>query len=135
MKTIKNYIHKEYKNLKADDYFIGKITIIELVEKYKLKNKYTLKDEDINKYKTDGYIPHFHSRKDLEIGKTYEIRGYMYEDGYLRILVMKELEQIRPELEQCVWELCISSAVHNLMIEAKIRIIKLETEMLIPSMD
>jgi hypothetical protein len=29
--------NKEYKDLKAGDYFIGKIAIIELVEKYKLK--------------------------------------------------------------------------------------------------
>lgn len=78
--------YKEYADLTANDYFIGKITIIELIEKY------TLKDTDIRKYKTIGYIPYFHSKKDLEIGETYEIRGYMYEDGYLRTLMTKKLE-------------------------------------------
>ena len=82
---------KEYKDLKPNDYFIGKITITEFVEKYKLKERHTSKIVDINKYKTEGYIPHFHSHEELKIGKTYEIRGYMYEDGYLRVLVMKQL--------------------------------------------
>ncbi len=83
--------YKKYEDLKANDYFVGKITIIELVERYKLKDKNMLKDIDINKYKTIGYIPFFHSKKDLEIGETYEIRGYMYEDGYLRMFDTKNI--------------------------------------------
>lgn len=86
-------LYKEYADLKPDDYFIDKITIIELVEKYILKNEYTLKETEIRKYKTVGYIPYFHSKKDLEIGATYEIRGYMYEDGYLRTFMTKKIEQ------------------------------------------
>ena len=93
MKTINNDTSKKYEDLKVNDYFVGKITIIELIEKYILKNRYTLKDIDIWKYKTIGYIPYFHSKKDLEIWKTYEIRGYMYEDGYLRTFMTKKLEQ------------------------------------------
>ena len=90
MKIIDN---NENDGLKEKYYFIDKITIIELVEKYILKDKYTLKGIDIWKYKTIGYIPYFHSKKDLEIGITYEIRGYMYEDGYLRTFMTKKLEQ------------------------------------------
>jgi hypothetical protein len=86
-------MNKEYKDLKTNDYFVGRITIIELVEQYTLKDKHTLKDRNVKKYKTsdDSYIPYIHSYKDLDINKTYEIKGYMYEDGYLRILVMNEL--------------------------------------------
>lgn len=92
---------KEYADLKVGDYFIGQITIIELVEKYTLKDKCALKDTDIRKYKTIGYIPYFHSKKDLDIGETYEIRGYMYEDGYLRILMMNKLKDSKSETENC----------------------------------
>jgi len=82
--VINNNADKKYEDLNANDYFICKITIIELAEKYKLKERHISRIVDIHKYKTDGYIPFFHSKKELIIGATYEIRGYMYEDGYLR---------------------------------------------------
>lgn len=82
---------KKYEDLKEDDYFVGKIKIIELVEKYKLKEKHVSRIIDICKYKTEGYIPFFHSKKELIIGATYEIRGYMYGDGYLRSLMTRQI--------------------------------------------
>ncbi len=82
---IDNKINKKYEDLKADDYFVGKIKIIELVEKYKLQEKHISRIIDIYNYKTDGYIPFFHSKKELTVGSTYEISGYMMEDGYLRM--------------------------------------------------
>ena len=97
---INSVTSKKYEDLKADDYFVGKITIIELIEKYTLKNRYTLKDIDIWRYKTIGYIPYFHSKTDLEIDETYEIRGYMHEDGYLRTFMTKKLEHNMQELGQ-----------------------------------
>ena len=45
MNAINSDTSKKYEDLKVDDYFVGKITIIELVEKYILKNRYTLKDK------------------------------------------------------------------------------------------
>ncbi len=86
-----NNKNKKYEDLKANDYFIGKITIIEFVEKYKLKEEHISRIVDIYKYKTDGYIPFFHSKKELIIGATYEIRGYMYEDGYLRSVMTHQI--------------------------------------------
>lgn len=83
--------YKEYDDLEANDYFIGKIKIIELLEKYKMKRKHTSTILDVNRYKTEGYIPEFHSYKELKIGTTYEIRGYYYEDGYLRSMMIKEI--------------------------------------------
>lgn len=90
--TIKNDTNKKYQDLKADDYFIGEIKIIELIEKYKLKEKHISRIIDIYKYKTEGYIPQFHSKHELKIGVSYEIRGYMFEDGYLRSVATKELK-------------------------------------------
>lgn len=54
----RNKNSKEYNDLKANDYFVGRITIIELVEKYTLKDKYTLEDKNVYKYMTskDSYI-------------------------------------------------------------------------------
>lgn len=95
--TIKNDMNKKYADLKADDYFIGEIKIIELIEKYKLKERHVSRIIDIYKYKTEGYIPQFHSKHELKIGVSYEIRGYMFEDGYLRTVTTKELKQ-EPEL-------------------------------------
>lgn len=91
MMTINDNTSKKYEDLKANDYFVGKIKIIELVEKYKLKEKHVSRIVDIYKYKTDGYIPFFHSKKELIIGATYEIRGYMYEDGYLRSIMTRQI--------------------------------------------
>lgn|SRR3990167_3880635 len=85
-------MYKKYEDLKANDYFIGKIKIIELLEKYKMERKHTSTIVDVYRYKTEGYIPEFHSHKELKIGATYEIRGYYYEDGYLRVMKMKELD-------------------------------------------
>lgn len=82
---------KKYEDLKADDYFVGKITIVELIESYKMQMKHTSRIVNVNRYKTEGYIPEFHSYKELKIGKTYEIRGYMFEDGYLRSVFTKEI--------------------------------------------
>lgn len=81
---------KKYEDLKANDYFVGKITIVELIESYKMQMKHTSRIVNVNRYKTEGYIPEFHSYKELKIGKTYEIRGYMFEDGYLRSVSTKE---------------------------------------------
>ena len=41
-------LYKKYTDLKAGDYFVGKITIIELIEKYILENNYTSRDYRIN---------------------------------------------------------------------------------------
>jgi hypothetical protein len=86
-----NEEYKRYEDLKADDYFVGNITIIGLIESYKIQVKYTSRIVDVNRYKTKGYIPEFHSYKKLKIGRTYEIRGYMFEDGYLRSFGTKEV--------------------------------------------
>lgn len=91
MTTINSDTSKKYEDLNADDYFVGKIKIIELIEKYKLKERHISRIVDIYKYKTDGYIPFFHSKKELITGATYEIRGYMYEDGYLRSLMTHQI--------------------------------------------
>lgn len=68
---------------------------MELIERYVLTERHTLRKVDI--YKTEGYIPQFHSKGELKIGATYEIRGYMFEDGYLRVMLMKELESNKSE--------------------------------------
>ena len=83
--------YKRYEDLKTDDYFVGKITIVELIESYKIQIRHTSRIVDVDRYKTEGYIPEFHSYKKLKIGMTYEIRGYMFEDGYLRSFCMKEI--------------------------------------------
>lgn len=83
--------YKRYKDLKTDDYFVGKITIVELIESYKMQMKHTSRIVDVNRYKTEGYIPEFHSYEKLKIGSTYDIRGYMFEDGYLRSFGTKEI--------------------------------------------
>lgn len=86
-----NKEYKKYEDLKADDYFIGKIKIVGLIESYKMQIRHTSTVRDINRYKTEGYIPEFHSHKELKIGRTYEIRGYLFEDGYLRMFGTKEV--------------------------------------------
>jgi hypothetical protein len=90
---------KKYKDLKPNDYFVGKIKIIELTKKYVLTEEIHKKFSDkvfekvdINVFKAEGYIPGIHSQKDLKINKTYDIRGFMREDRYLHIHYIKELE-------------------------------------------
>lgn len=92
MTTINSNTSNKYEDLKAGDYFVGKIKIIELIEKYKLKERHISRIIDIYRYKTDGYVPFWHSKKELIVGATYEIRGYMYEDGYLRSLMTRQIE-------------------------------------------
>lgn len=99
LSTIDYDTSKKYKDLEPHDYFVGKIKIIELARKYalteeihkKLSSK-TFEKVDINVFKAEGYIPGIHSQKDLKIGKTYDIRGFMNEDRYLHIHYIKELE-------------------------------------------
>jgi hypothetical protein len=99
LNTVNNETSKEYKDLKSHDYFVGKIKIIEFVKRYTLTEEIHKKfsnlafeNVDINVFKTEGYIPGIHSRNDLKIDKTYDIRGFMLEDRYLHIHYIKELE-------------------------------------------
>ncbi len=92
---------KQYKDLEPKDYFVGKIKIIEFVKKYPLTEeihkkfsfpKQSFENVDINVFKAEGYIPGIHTRRDLKIGKTYDIRGFMLEDRDLHIHFIEELE-------------------------------------------
>ena len=89
---------KQYKDLEPQDYFVGKIKIIEFVKKYpiteEIHKKYSnveFNNGYINEFKAEGYIPGIHTRDNLKIGKTYDIRGFMLENRYLRIHYIKEL--------------------------------------------
>ena len=99
LKTVNYETSKKYKDLEPHDYFVGKIKIIELVKKYVLTEEIHKKFSNqafenvcINEFKADGYIPGIHTRRDLKMGKTYDIRGFMLENGYLHIHYIKELE-------------------------------------------
>jgi len=99
LSTVTYETSKEYKDLEPHDYFVGKIKIIELVKKYPLTEEIHKKfsnnpfeNVDINEFKAEGYIPGIHTRRDLKIGKTYDIRGFMLEDRYLHIHYIQELE-------------------------------------------
>ncbi len=70
------------------EYFTGKITIL------KLDREYELNSEKIYVYKTteDSYLPFIHHKhNNLEIGKTYEIKGYNTEDK-IRIVDIQKLD-------------------------------------------
>lgn len=92
---------KKYKDLRPHDYFVGKIKIVEFVKRYALTEEIHKKfsnlvfeNVDINVFKTDGYISGIHSKNNLKICKTYDIRGFMLEDRYLHIHYIKELEDV-----------------------------------------
>lgn len=99
LNTVTYETSKEYKDLEPHDYFVGKIKITELVKKYALTEEIHKKISNlefenvcINEFKADGYIPGIHTRRDLKMGKTYDIRGFMLENRYLSIHYIKELE-------------------------------------------
>ena len=99
LKTVNYETSKKYKDLEPHDYFVGKIKIIELVKKYALTEEIHKKFSNqvfenvgINEFKAEGYIPGIHTRRDLKMGKTYDIRGFMLENRYLSIHYIKELE-------------------------------------------
>ena len=84
--TDKPSTDKPYKELKIDELFNGKITILNLIEMYKLN------DSDVYKYKTsdDSYIPFYNSYTQLELNKIYEIKGYKCIDS----LQIKEINEV-----------------------------------------
>jgi hypothetical protein len=101
LKAINYETSKKYKDLEPNDYFVGKIRIVEFEKKYPLTEEIHKKfsfsnmifeNVDINVFKAEGYVPGIHTRKDLKIGKTYDIRGFMLEDRDLHIHYIKELE-------------------------------------------
>lgn len=101
LKAINYETSKKYKELEPHDYFVGKIKIIEFVKKYTLTEeihkKFSFPNQefenvDINLFKTEGYIPGIHTRNNLKIGKTYDIRGFVLENRDLHIHYINELE-------------------------------------------
>ncbi len=87
-----------YEDLKIEDQSIEKITILEFVEKYKLRDRYPdiypfLENIDINVYKTtdNSYIPFIHTKNILEIGKTYQATCYKDKDKFIYVHCIKKL--------------------------------------------
>lgn len=84
----------KYNDNEINKYFVGKVTILEIVKEYEYANKeYKFVNKEYYKYKTtkDSFIPYIQSSSLLEPGNSYEIKGYKYEDE-IRIVDIKKLK-------------------------------------------
>ncbi|MFA4871398.1 MAG: hypothetical protein WC623_24580 [Pedobacter sp.] len=86
-------IYPSYTELKIDEYYIGKIKILELIHTFTRNNKFTGEDEEIYIYKTseNSYFPSINYNKPLEFNKEYEIAGYKLKDRWSACIIRELL--------------------------------------------